>query len=101
MSFPWESVMRTLMLWFFIAAMLLGIGNSIAFGQWKTQTIKTDADFRGLSVVSSDVAWVGGTKGTFGRTADGGTTWTAGKVPDADKLDFRAVKAFDENTAYL
>jgi len=30
------------------------------------------------------VVWVGGTKGTFGRTADGGTTWSAGTVPGGE-----------------
>ena len=35
------------------------------------------------------------------KTVDGGKTWTVGKVPDADKLDFRDVEAFDANTAYL
>jgi photosystem II stability/assembly factor-like uncharacterized protein len=28
-------------------------------------------------------------------------TWTIGKVPGAEKLDFRDVEAFDANTAYL
>jgi photosystem II stability/assembly factor-like uncharacterized protein len=35
------------------------------------------------------------------KTIDGGKNWTVGKVPDADKLDFRDVEAFDANTAYL
>jgi photosystem II stability/assembly factor-like uncharacterized protein len=52
-------------------------------------------------VVSPKVTWASGTKGTYARTADGGKTWTAGHVPDAEKLDFRAVKAFGDNTAYL
>ena len=86
---------------FFTAALLCGISGSAAFGQWQAQEIKTDADFRGLCAVGPKVAWVSGTKGTFGRTTDGGKTWTAGTVPDADKLDFRDVEAFSEDTAYL
>lgn len=35
------------------------------------------------------------------KTVDGGKNWTVGKVPDAEKLDFRDVEAFDANTAYL
>ncbi len=73
----------------------------MAVAQWNQQTIDTDADFRGLCAVSAKVVWVSGTKGTYGRTTDGGKTWSGGKVPDADKLDFRAVKAFGDNTAYL
>jgi photosystem II stability/assembly factor-like uncharacterized protein len=86
---------------FVAATMLLGLPGSLAFGQWEAQTIKTDADFRGLCVVSSKVAWVSGTKGTFGRTTDAGKTWIAGQVPDAEKLDFRDVEAFGEEKAYL
>jgi photosystem II stability/assembly factor-like uncharacterized protein len=86
---------------FFIALIFIAICASNSNGQWETQTIKTEADFRGLSVVSSKVAWVSGTKGTYGRTTDAGKTWSVGTVPDADKLDFRDVEAFGENTAYL
>ncbi len=86
---------------FVIAAMLLVVHGSFASAQWEKQAIKTDADFRGLCAVSAKVAWVSGTKGTYGRTTDGGKSWTAGKVPEAEKLDFRDVEAFGENTAYL
>jgi len=86
---------------FFIAGLLCGLCDSIAAGQWQVQAIKTDADFRGLCAVSPSVAWVGGTKGTFGRTTDGGKTWSVGTVPGAEKLDFRDVEAFSETTAYL
>src|SRR5437764_11617720 len=85
----------------YIIAVLFGLCDSSAHAQWQQQSIRTDADFRGLCAVSADVAWVSGTKGTFGRTADGGKTWTAGTVPGADKLDFRDVEAFGADTAYL
>ena len=39
--------------------------------------------------------------GTYGRTTDGGKTWSVGAVPGAEKLDFRDVEAFGETTAYL
>jgi photosystem II stability/assembly factor-like uncharacterized protein len=86
---------------FLTAALLCGLGTAVARGQWQPQAIKSDADFRGLCAVSPNVAWVGGTKGTFGRTTDGGKTWVVGTVPGADKLDFRDVEAFDEDRAYL
>ncbi len=82
-------------------AALVALGHASATDQWQPQAIKAEADFRGLSVVNSKVAWVSGTKGTFGRTTDGGKTWSVGTVPDADKLDFRDVEAFSETTAYL
>jgi photosystem II stability/assembly factor-like uncharacterized protein len=86
---------------FRLAMLLLGLGDTIAYGQWQQQTISTDADFRGLCAVSPNIVWVSGTKGTYGRTTDGGKTWSAGTVPDAEKLDFRDVKAFGDATAYL
>ncbi len=84
-----------------IATLLVSICSSTAFAQWQAQSIATKSDFRGLSVVSPNVAWVSGTGGTFGRTTDGGKTWSAGTVPGAEKLDFRDVEAFGETTAYL
>ena len=72
-----------------------------ANAQWQKQAIDTKASLRGLSVVNQNVVWASGTGGTFLKTADGGKTWTVGKVPGAEKLDFRDVEAFDENTAYV
>jgi photosystem II stability/assembly factor-like uncharacterized protein len=86
---------------FLLTTMLLVLCDSIAFAQWQQQTIRSDADFRGLCVVSPKVAWVSGTKGTYARTTDAGQTWSVGTVPEAAKLDFRDVEAFGETTAYL
>ncbi|HEV3118252.1 MAG TPA: glycosyl hydrolase, partial [Gemmataceae bacterium] len=86
---------------FYLAVVLLGLCDSIAHAQWQQQTINSDADFRGLCAVNAKVAWVSGTKGTYGRTIDAGKTWSVGKVPGAAKLDFRDVEAFGETTAYL
>ena len=83
------------------AALLVLLGPVVANGQWRTQAFRSDANLRGLSVVSPRVAWVSGTKGVYGRTADGGMTWTAGTVPGAAALDFRDVEAFGESSAYL
>jgi len=84
-----------------VAAVILGLCDSCASAQWTQQTISTHADFRGLCAASAKVAWVSGTTGTFGRTTDGGKTWSVGTVPGAAKLDFRDVEAFGETTAYL
>jgi photosystem II stability/assembly factor-like uncharacterized protein len=84
-----------------VAAILFALGESVASAEWQVQTSNTQSDLRGLCVVSPKVAWVSGTQGTYARTTDGGDTWSVGTVPDAEKLDFRAVKAFGEKTAYL
>ena len=68
---------------------------------WQPLDGGTTASFRGLSAVSDDVVWVSGTGGTWGRTTDGGATWTIQQVPGAEELDFRDVDAFDEDLAYL
>ncbi len=94
-------MMGTTMKLFFLPPILLGFCNSVVIAQWQEQTIKTNADFRGLCAVSPKVAWVSGTKGTYGRTIDAGKAWTVGTVPGAEKLDFRDVEAFGETTAYL
>ena len=86
---------------FFLAAALLAPCAPSALGQWRTQAVDTKSDLRGLCVVSPDVAWTSGTKGTYARTTDRGKTWSVGTVPGAQALDFRAVKAFGGATAYL
>jgi photosystem II stability/assembly factor-like uncharacterized protein len=85
----------------FAALLLIFITASTVAAQWRKQTIETKSSLRGLSVVSEKIIWASGTGGTFLRTVDGGKTWTVGVVPNADKLDFRDVEAFDANTAYL
>lgn len=65
------------------------------------QNSNTTSDLRGLSVVSSSVAWASGTHGTFLRTIDAGMTWVAATVPGAEASDFRDVEAFSADQAYL
>lgn len=74
---------------------------SASVAQWTPQTSNTAADLRGVSVVSARVVWASGSQGTVLRTLDGGATWRADTVPGAAALDFRDIKAFDANTAYV
>lgn len=67
--------------------------------RWERQAIGTDASFRGICAVSSEVAWVSGTSGTVGRTINGGKTWEVLKVPGAEKLDFRDIEAYSADVA--
>lgn len=68
---------------------------------WRLLATGTDARLRGLSAVSPEVAWVGGSRGTVLRTADGGRTWTPAAPPGTADLDFRDVEAFDARTAVV
>ncbi len=85
-----------------LKSILLLLWATLASAQsWTAQSSGTNASFRGLHAVSPQVVWVSGTAGTYAITSDGGVTWRAAKVPGAEKLDFRAVWAFDQNNAYL
>lgn len=65
------------------------------------QSSGTTALLIAVSPVDERVVWVSGTQGTYLRTTNGGATWTAGRVPGADSLQFRDVHAVDASTAYL
>jgi len=80
----------------FAAAFL--VSGAASAQSWQAVPSGTAAELRGLSVVSGKVAWASGAKGTVLRTVDG-SSWQALQVPDADKIDFRDIQAFDANTA--
>lgn len=77
------------------------LASQLTHAQWIKQDVATTASFRGLSVVNEKVVWASGTGGTVIRTIDGGKKWDVIQVPDAVKLDFRDIEAFDANTAYI
>jgi len=64
-------------------------------------TTGTSTSLRGLSVVNDQVIWVSGSKGTIGRSVDGGQTWKWSVVTGFEKNDFRDIEAFDANTAII
>ena len=54
---------------------------------------------RGVSAVSSSVAWASGAGGTILRTVDGGRTWQPRPIPTTESADFRDVDAFSDRVA--
>jgi photosystem II stability/assembly factor-like uncharacterized protein len=72
-----------------------------AHAQWLKQTSGVTASLRSISAVSDTVAWASGSGGTVLRTTDGGDSWRPLKVHGAESLDFRAIRAFDEKTAFI
>jgi len=68
---------------------------------WTLQNSGTTASLRGLAAVSPTIAWASGTRGTWLRTEDGGSTWISGQIPGAATLDFRDLHALDARTAFL
>jgi photosystem II stability/assembly factor-like uncharacterized protein len=80
---------------------LLIAANAVAQSTPRIQVSDTTENLRGASAVSREVAWASGTHGTYLRTVDGGQTWTPAQVPDAARLDFRAVVAFSADDVLL
>ena len=65
------------------------------------QTSGTKHRLQAVSLVDERVVWVSGVGGTYAVTTDGGETWRAGVVPDADSLEFRDVEGLSARIAYL
>ncbi len=85
--------MRTVL---FLALTVMAAGQS-----WVAQISGTNSSLRAVSAVSPTVVWASGSGGTVLHTTDGGEHWRAGKLPGAADLDFRAIRAIDDETAYL
>ncbi len=85
------------------AALLTGAAFAplVLAQSWSLQTSNTTASLRGLSAVDDHIVWASGTGGAFLRTTDGGATWLAARVPGAEPLDFRGIRALDAHTAWL
>ena len=86
----------TLLLLTIIFTAIRANGQSITTLQQSKST-----SIRGLSVVDDKTAWVSGSKGHIGITADGGKTWTWQQVKDYEKADFRDIEAFSDKEAVI
>ena len=82
------------------AAAIRDIGR-LSTPEMEEQRSGVAADLRAVMATSGQAVWASGTGGTWLRTSDGGTTWTSGIVPGAERLDFRSLAAFDERRAIL
>lgn len=81
---------------------VLCLHQAAAQEAWKKVESGVTVELRGLSVVNRNVAWASGAKGTVLRMVDG-ENWLNVSVsrvfPDAEKLDFRDIQAFDKMSA--
>jgi photosystem II stability/assembly factor-like uncharacterized protein len=60
------------------------------------------ASMRGVHSAGGGVVWASGTNGTVLRTEDSGYMWQSCSMPPgAERLDFRAIWAWDANTAIV
>lgn len=64
-------------------------------------TAGTNTSIRGLSVVNDNVIWVSGSKGTIGKSSNGGKTWKWMIVKGFEDRDFRDIEAFDATSAII
>lgn len=71
--------------------------------KYQLKPLFTDAktSMRGLSVVNKNVIWVSGSRGTIGKSVDGGKTWQWIQPKGYEKLDFRDIQAFDHQKAVV
>jgi hypothetical protein len=56
---------------------------------------------RGLSVVSNEIIWLSGSKGTVAVSTNGGKTFEWKKVAGFEQRDFRDIEAFNATTAVI
>lgn len=85
-----------------VFALMSALPHGPAAAQWRPQTSGSTASLRGVSAVSSQVAWASGSGGTVLRTVDGGRRWVRlTPPPGGDSLDFRDVHGVSASTAYL
>jgi photosystem II stability/assembly factor-like uncharacterized protein len=80
---------------------LLCAVTALSAQSWVPQTSGTRAGLRGVSAVDPNTVWAGGTGGAYLVTRNGGVTWIASRVPGAETLDFRGIRAIDPGTVYL
>ncbi len=84
------------------ASLLLFVPSLFAQSPWQMETSGTTASLRGIHAAGGGVVWASGTNGTVLRTEDAGYMWqTCAMPPGAEKLDFRAIWAWDANTAIV
>lgn len=68
---------------------------------WQPQNTGVTSRLRGISAVSTTVAWASGANGTILRTTDGGATWQPRPIKGTEALDFRDIDAFSDRLAYV
>jgi photosystem II stability/assembly factor-like uncharacterized protein len=89
--------------------LLVAIAPATFAQNWKIQTSGIDTNLRGVSAAWTDVqgktpepvVWASGSNGVVLRSMDGGKSWKRLHVDGGETLDFRGIRAIDQNTAYL
>jgi hypothetical protein len=85
----------------FFMAFLSGLFPLIAQPQVEILTSGTNSSLRGVSVVNDNVIWASGSKGTIGRSANGGKSWKWMVVNGFENKEFRDIEAFNATDAVI
>jgi photosystem II stability/assembly factor-like uncharacterized protein len=81
------------------AAAAAAAAKAGALPSWQLVDTGTTSHYRGLSVVTHRIVWLGGYNGTVLRTTNGGRSWANVSPAGADTLQFRDISAFDAKHA--
>ncbi|MGA2354326.1 MAG: hypothetical protein ABSG02_07510 [Terriglobales bacterium] len=90
-----------------LAFILLAIASFDSGPWWQVQTSGVDSNLRGVSVSYAltekhdYVVWASGSNGVILRSTNEGATWKQLAVKGGGDLDFRGVKGFDADTAFV
>jgi photosystem II stability/assembly factor-like uncharacterized protein len=83
-----------------LAALVTGAQSTRHSGPWELEDSGSTAGLRGIHSVGGGVVWASGTGGTILRSEDTGYLWQqCTPPPEASELDFRAIWAWDAQTA--
>jgi photosystem II stability/assembly factor-like uncharacterized protein len=83
-----------------LSSRLLAQTTGTYSGPWEIEMSGSNAGLRGVHAVGAGVVWASGTGGTVLRSEDSGYEWQTCATPaGGEKLDFRAVWAWDANHA--
>ena len=93
--------MKSLLSLFFILLTTLCLAQKKMIPKVSILTTGTQTSLRGLSVVNDNVIWVSGSKGTIGRSLNGGKDWKWTIVKGFEDKEFRDIEAFDGYTAVI
>lgn len=83
----------------FLAIGVVSTGQTPPF-DFEPQASGVSVRLRGVSAVSSEVAWASGAQGTVLRTTDAGRRWHKRVITGAEALDFRDIDAMSDDVAY-
>jgi photosystem II stability/assembly factor-like uncharacterized protein len=79
-----------------LASLVAGAQSMAHSGPWELEESGSSAGLRGVHAVGGGVVWASGSGGTVLRSEDTGYLWQqCTPVPEASKLDFRGIWAWD------